>query len=169
VGDPGVPVMIGLLAVPVGVLLLVVMLALIGGRWTVPGSYAAEPEPPEPLEDYEEPYVDPWRADPWRLAEPPRPALPPAPRPPAHRPHALPPVSRLALPAASQPPPQRPSQDLVPAPRPYRPPAGPPPARPAYGSLAREQRDPYGHPAEPEQERQSPPQQGFPYGPYRHQ
>jgi hypothetical protein len=118
--------MIGLLAVPVGVLLLVVMLALIGGRWTVPGSYAAEPEPPEPLEDYEEPYVDPWRADPWRLAEPPRPALPPAPRPPAHRPHALPPVSR-------------------------------------------EQRDPYGHPAEPEQERQSPPQQGFPYGPYRHQ
>jgi hypothetical protein len=163
--------MIGLLAVPVGVLLLVVVLALTGARWTVPGSYAAEPEP---LEDYDEPFVDPWRADPWRLAEPPRPALPPAPRPappPAPR-HALPPVSRLALPAASQPPPpprspQRPSQDLVPAPRPYRPPAGPPPARPAYGSLAREQRDPYGHPAEPEQEQSS--QQGFPYGPYRHQ
>jgi hypothetical protein len=151
--------MIGLLAVPVGVLLLVVVLALIGGRWTVPGSYAAEPLE-EPLEEY----VDPWRADPWRLAEPPRPALPPAPR----QPHALPPVSRLALPAASPPPPppRPPSQDLVPAPRPYRPPAGQPPARPAYGSLAREQqREPYGRPTEPEQDQQ----QGFPYGPYRHQ
>jgi hypothetical protein len=62
--------MIGLLVVPVGVLLLVVVLALIGGRWTVPGSYGER----EPLEDYDEPFVDPWSADPWRLAEPPPPA-----------------------------------------------------------------------------------------------
>jgi hypothetical protein len=155
--------MIGLLVVPVGVLLLVVVLALAGGRWTAPGAYAAEPEGLDDQDDYDEPFVDPWRADPWRLAEPPRPALPPAPRQ-TPRP-ALPPASRLALPAASQPPPPpRPSQDLLPAPRPYRPPAERP-ARPAYGSLAREQRDPYGRPAEPDPESQ----QGFPYGPYRHQ
>jgi hypothetical protein len=154
--------MIGLLAVPVGVLLLVVVLALIGGRWTVPGAYAG----PEPLEDYDEPFVDPWRADPWRLAEPPRPALPPAPRPalpPAPRP-ALPPASRLALPPAPppRPQPQAPSRELAPAPRPYHRP--PPPPRPAYGALSHER---YDRPAEPDPESSS--QQGFPYGPYRHQ
>ena len=157
--------MIGLLAVPVGVLLLVVLLALIGGRWTVPGSYAA----PEPLEDhaedYDEPFVDPWRADPWRLAEPPRPSLPPWPEsPPRPAPQpALPPVSRLALPPAPPPRPQAPSRDLAPAPRPYQRPA-PPPPRPAYGALSHER---YDRPAEPDPE--SSPQQGFPYGPYRHQ
>jgi hypothetical protein len=157
--------MIGLLAVPVGVLLLVVVLALIGSRWTVPGSDGE----PEPLEDYDEPFVDPWSADPWRLAEPPRPALPPASRPmlPPPRP-ALPPASRLALPAAPPAPPppgsHAPSQDLVPAPRPYHRTPSPPPARPAYGVLSHER---YDRPPEPDPE--SSQQQGFPYGPYRHQ
>jgi hypothetical protein len=36
VGDPGTPVMLALLAVPVGVLLFVVVLALMGGRWPAP-------------------------------------------------------------------------------------------------------------------------------------
>lgn len=83
-GDPGFPVMIGLLAVPVAVLLLVVVLALIGGRWTPP------PEDSGACEDVEgDELVPPWPADPWRPAAPLTPrSLPspsrdllPAPRP----------------------------------------------------------------------------------------
>lgn len=35
-GDPGMPVMLALLVVPVGALLFVIVLALMGGRWTAP-------------------------------------------------------------------------------------------------------------------------------------
>jgi hypothetical protein len=37
VGDPGLPIMAGVLAVPVGVLLLVLLLALMGRRWVLTG------------------------------------------------------------------------------------------------------------------------------------
>ena len=36
-GDPGLPIMAGVLAVPVAVLLLVLVLALMGRRWVVTG------------------------------------------------------------------------------------------------------------------------------------
>jgi hypothetical protein len=46
VADPTLPVMMGLLAVPVGVLLFVLALSLLGGRWSVP---APAEDPPAPL------------------------------------------------------------------------------------------------------------------------
>jgi hypothetical protein len=46
VDDPTLPMMLGLLGVPVGVLLFVLVLALLGGRWSVP---AAAEDPPGPL------------------------------------------------------------------------------------------------------------------------
>jgi hypothetical protein len=54
VGDPGIPVMLGLLAVPVGVFVLVLTLTLLGGRWEGPAPTeepAAPPalEPPRPM------------------------------------------------------------------------------------------------------------------------
>lgn len=139
--------MIGLLAVPVAVLLLVVVLALIGGRWTPspePLDEVDEAEDVEELDDEE--LAAPWPADPWR------PVASPAPQPLAPAP------LRYALPAGPPP-----SRDLLPAPRPYHPPA-PPPARPSFGVLSREPRDvPPGHAPDPGYG------QGSPYGPYPHQ
>ena len=182
--------MAGLLAVPVGVVVFVSVLALMGRRWTAPVALAdAE------AEAYEEPPVP--YADPWGYYEPPRapialppaqdsrpvrewPALPPAPEPR----HALPAVQdRYALPAAR--PPDRPygNSPALPPARPAEPEH--PPAPPAYLSYPPESyvlpegRDPYGRPADPEpyerdryrRPEEPPPEdrRGFPYGPYRHQ
>lgn len=41
-GDPGLPIMAGVLAVPVGVLLLVLVLALMGRRWVLTGPDTAD-------------------------------------------------------------------------------------------------------------------------------
>lgn len=155
-GDPGLPLMAGLLAVPVAVLLVVVVLALVGGRWAVPS--------PAAVGEFEEPALD----DPFEsLALPYTPQRPthalPAPRsygPGEHGPRALPaaqapralpappppPRGPIALPAASEP------RDRGPRERRR-------PGRHAYGSLARGQ----DRPAGPEQ-RPSPPEEfeGFP-------
>lgn len=120
-GDPGVPVMLALLAVPVCVLLFVVVLALMGGRWTVP---APLPDPDLDLDRdldldlYREPVEElaPFgRGYAPRPVEHARPALPAGPAAPER-----------ALPAA-------------------RPRAALPPARPQYGAYSR---DPYERPEE---------------------
>jgi hypothetical protein len=139
VADPTLPVMMGLLAVPVGVFLFVLALSMLGGRWSV----AAE-DPPAPL-----------------ALEPPRqlPALP-APARPVEPSQDLVPLPRAygstsrtyGSRPAEQP---RPQQQYEPwlsdrsretyTPEPYRPVTRAP--------------DPY---------EESEPQR-FPYGPYRHQ
>jgi hypothetical protein len=144
VDDPGVPVMLGLLAVPVGVLLFVVTLVLMGGRWTSPAvleepEQAGEPAPPG------------WGLEP----------LPVPPDPPGR------PAGGRALPAARPLlalPPARPRYGAYPhdtySPDVY--------ARDTYSEdvYARDARDPYESEREPDVSSQ---RQAFPYGPYRHQ
>jgi hypothetical protein len=148
VGDPGVSLMAALLAVPVGVLLFVVVLALLGRRWTVAPAAHAEPY----FEQYVEPYLEP--------SQPPYPPPHAEPQSPWQGGHGGDSWHR----PEPEPWPAPPRELSAPRPRAALPPARPalPPARPAYGSYAREE---YGPPAEraPEQP------QGFPYGPYRHQ
>lgn len=100
--------MAGLLAVPVCVLLLVVTLALMGGRWTSPMALAdADRQPEYEAESgigYEAGYYEPMAyADPWEHHAAPEPAREPvvAPQDWEYRP-ALPPAreDRLALPPA---------------------------------------------------------------------
>lgn len=167
-GDPGMPVMAGLLAVPVAVLLFVVVLVVMGHRWAVAAPYAEEPVPePRTLGGYE---------DRWEVEIPTRPDLT-AIEAPTERP-ALSPAARgdrYALPPAREdryaparedryaPPAAREDRYALPPVgddrRPYAlpqalplPPAAqeerhtqpapertvPSPPRPAYGSLARE-------------------------------
>lgn len=189
--------MAGLLAVPVGVLLFVIVLALMGRRWVSPVALADAP-----FEDdfYEQtPY-----AEPWGYYEPPRapapmpptydhgpaqqwPALPPAPQPRT----ALPPAPRpqTALPPAPPPQPYGRQPALPPGESPLALPRGEnplalPPARPAYPShppesYRRPERDEYGRPYEHDPYEHDPygrparPEQddssrgAFPYGPYR--
>jgi hypothetical protein len=158
VGDPGVPLMAALLAVPVGVLLFVVMLALLGRRWTVAPAAHAEPY----FEQYVEPYLEP-HASAERYAEP-----APPPYPPRHAEPRSPWQGGHDGDSWGRPEPEpwpAPARELsAPRPRAALPPARPalPPAQPAYGSYAREE---YGPP--PERASEQP--QGFPYGPYRHQ
>lgn len=66
-GDPGLPVMAGLLAVPVIVLLFVTVLALMGGRRPAPAGGPAEvyEDPEDVVADF-----DPW---PYAHAQPPAP------------------------------------------------------------------------------------------------
>ncbi|MEV5748247.1 hypothetical protein AB0L00_10550 [Actinoallomurus sp. NPDC052308] len=70
-GDPGLPIMAGALAVPVAVLLLVLLLALMGRRWVLTGPDAAFAEDYEGYDaEYEEDDLEP---TPYRPAlEPPR-------------------------------------------------------------------------------------------------
>ncbi|GAA4609585.1 hypothetical protein GCM10023195_38820 [Actinoallomurus liliacearum] len=70
-GDPGLPIMAGALAVPVAVLLLVLLLALMGRRWVLTGPDAAFAEDHEGYDaEYEEDDLEP---TPYRPAlEPPR-------------------------------------------------------------------------------------------------
>jgi hypothetical protein len=175
VGDPGMPIMAGLLAVPVGVLLFVIVLALMGRRWGTPAALADAPYE----DDFDEPtpYAEPWgyyepprapapapTAQQWHAPLPaPRPqnALPPAPRPqPQPQPQsygrqpALPPgESRLALPSAR-------SAYASPPPESY----GGYERRDAYG---RQENDPHARPGRSEWDDSS--RDAFPYGPYRQQ
>ena len=151
-GDPGVPVMLGLLAIPVCVLLFVMALALMGGRWTSPAPLT-ELEPAEGPASFE----DPWRLEQPRPFEQPRSYEQP-------RPYEQPRRYEEARPYQE---PQgyaepRPSQDrALPAPRPRR---ALPSARPQYGAFSHDQHE---RPAEPDPDPSSP--QGFPYGPYRYE
>jgi hypothetical protein len=173
VGDPGLPVMIGVLAVPIGVLLLVLVLALMGSLWASP--VPLDEQESGEFGDLEEAFE-------------PRP-LPPyvpesASRAYGYRPVHTPPAQQSYGSGAPDPygpsapdPYGSPARDPYgsPAPQPFWPaaresygsPAQSPyaaPRRETYGSSAQ---DPYAHPPgrdpEPEQPR------GFPYGPYKHQ
>lgn len=106
-GDPGWPVMLALLAVPVGVVLFVVVLALLGRRWEVP---LAETDPDLDLDEMD--YLEDLDLGP---------EFPPLQRP-------APPVWELPAPA----PPPAPERAL-PAPPPR---AALPPARPRYGAYS---------------------------------
>jgi hypothetical protein len=113
VGDPGVPVMTGLLAVPVGVFLFVLVLALLGGRWSVAVPDDDEPPPQPALEPVRPMLALPAAAPPQELlpygygtAEAPSRALepwaPPRPRQPApHYPYGR--VRETEPPAEPQP------------------------------------------------------------------
>ncbi|MGI5225376.1 hypothetical protein [Actinoallomurus sp. CA-142502] len=168
-GDPGMPIMAGLLAVPVGVLLFVIVLALMGRRWVTPAALAAAPYE----DDFDEP--TPY-AEPWGYYEPPR---APAPAPPAQSP-APAEQWRAPLPAP-QPQPQPQSYGRQPALPPGESPLALPPARPAYPSPPPEsygrserpdpyrrsyERDPYGRQGESAPDDSS--RRGFPHGPYQH-
>jgi hypothetical protein len=85
--DPGFPVLGGLLAVPVIVFLLVLVLALLGGRWTVP---AADGAAYDGSVDFEEPEDIVADFDPWPVPYAPAPvaALPAGPAPSASTPSA---------------------------------------------------------------------------------
>ncbi|GLY83617.1 hypothetical protein [Actinoallomurus iriomotensis] len=177
-GDPGMPIMAGLLAVPVGVLLFVIVLALMGRRWVTPAALADAPYE----DDFDEP--TPY-AEPWGYYEPPR-APAPAPAPPAQQWHAPLPAPRPqnALPPAPRPQPQ--SYGRQPALPPGESRLALPSARPAYPSPPPESyggyerpdpyrrsyerdtygRDPYERQGEPEPDDSS--QRGFPHGPYQH-
>jgi hypothetical protein len=166
VGDPGLPVMIGVLAVPIGVFLLVLVLALMGSRWVSPVPLdEQESEESEEFGDLEEAFD-------------PRPPPPYAPEPAAHgyRPVHTPPAQQSY--GSGAPDPYGPSAREPygsPAPQPFW-----PAARESYGSpsqspYAASRREPYGSSAQdayapppgrdPEPERP----RGFPYGPYKHQ
>ncbi|MCO5996165.1 hypothetical protein [Actinoallomurus rhizosphaericola] len=162
-GDPGLPIMAGALAVPVAVLLLVLVFALMGRRWVLTGPDVAFEDDAAAYED------DDFEPTPYRAAlEPPRPASPAAydayrpstpgygfapaahdPYGPGRDPYATPPrdpYDRTAREPYDSPapepyaPPQRAEvsdwEPYVPAPR-----RSPEPAsRPSYGAPA----DPYG-------------------------
>jgi hypothetical protein len=175
VGDPGMPIMAGLLAVPVGVLLLVIVLALMGRRWAAPGVLDEEPyEDHDEAEEYAPP--DPWdhRPSPERQWPTPPPverarhALPPVERPR----HALPPAQPRYGSLAALPPARPPERDRPLALPPAR--SGHASAPDSYGSsdpydrpYEREAYDRHRRPEEPSRDEPAP--RGFPYGPYRHQ
>lgn len=158
VGDPGLPVMVGLLAVPVGVLLFVLTLTLMGSRWTAP-ALAGAPEYAGDLDGYEDDLLlslPPYDHGPAYGNPGPAAALVPAPR----QPYPYPPQN-------PQPQPQRAYGSLARQPWPAHDehgahdPYDPYGSRGSYGS-GQQGRDPYGTPiGEPERSA------GFPYGPYK--
>jgi hypothetical protein len=120
VGDPGTPVMLVLLAVPVCVLLFVVVLALMGGRWTAPAPLAdpdldldrdldLDPDLDLDRERVEKPAASGWGYE----TRPPEYALPAAPERalPAARPRAALPPARPQYGAYSHEPNERPEED----------------------------------------------------------
>ncbi|WP_329244076.1 hypothetical protein OG417_47135 [Actinoallomurus sp. NBC_01490] len=196
-GDPGMPIMAGLLAVPVGVLLFVIVLALMGRRWISPAALADAPFE----DDFDEPvpYAEPWgyyepppapasmssaqSHGPAQQRPAPRHALPPAPRPqhalpPVARPqHALPsaPRSQSALPPAAQPrnalPPAARSQHALPPARPPQPRSQPYGGQPALPPVESPPALPPARPAylPPPPESYARPERRDPYGrPYEH-
>jgi hypothetical protein len=159
--------MVGLLAVPVGVLLLVVVLALMGRRWSSPGPLGeADPlddaaEFDEPADGFERPPLPPYAPAPATRTYGYRPPSDPPARhsygPPAQAPYGSPAYDQYGSPA---------QQPYWSAPRePYGSHAHEPYGRPAQGLYHASAHDSYGQ-SQDDPESEQPP--GFPYGPYEH-